>query len=67
MFKYFHALEPKILYPHVYRISTALSSQWAGLYVTSLSADDIDGLDFKIPEVDLDVPDIDIGETVDMT
>jgi len=38
-----------------------------GLTVDSSHLDDIDGLDFKIPEVDLDVPDIDIGETVDMT
>ena len=36
-------------------------SKWEGSYWTALSADDIDGLDFKIPEVDLDVPDIDIG------
>ena len=32
-----------------------------GLYLTGLSKDDIDDLDFKIPEVDLEVPDIDIG------
>ena len=32
-----------------------------GLRLTGLSPDDIDDLDFKIPEVDLDVPDIDIG------
>ena len=32
-----------------------------GLYLTGLSEDDIDDLDFKIPEVDLEVPDIDMG------
>ena len=31
------------------------------LYLTGLSEDDIDDLDFKIPEVDLEVPDIDMG------
>ena len=29
--------------------------------MTGLSKDDIDDLDFKIPEVDLEVPDIDMG------
>jgi len=32
-----------------------------GLTVDSSHLDDIDDLDFKIPEVDLEVPDIDIG------
>ena len=65
MFKYFHGPESKILYQHASVVLGLTESQWPGLYLTSLSADDIDGLDFKIPEVDLDVPDI--GDTVEMT